>query len=206
LAATSTATQKKVRVQIRQGYSEPVNIYATIVMPPGSRKSPVFEEVMRPIQAYEETVMREKAEDIARAETRYNIAKAELQHVQTKTAREEGVERMRLDEEAGSLAVKLLGMVPPETPRLVTDDTTPERLASLLAAHHGRMAVLSAEGGDVFAAMTGRYTAHHGKQGAHTGNFAPYLKAHSGDTLRVDRVGRPAEYVKQPALTVALTI
>jgi len=38
------------------------------------------------------------------------------------------------------------------------------------------------------------------------GHFAAYLKGHSGDTLHVDRVGRPAEYVKQPALTVALTV
>jgi replicative DNA helicase len=113
---------------------------------------------------------------------------------------------MGLDEKAATLAVKLLGMLPPEKPRFVTDDTTPERLASLLAAHQGRMAVLSAEGGDVFAAMSGRYTTHQGKQGAHMGHFAAYLKGYSGDTLHVDRVGRPAEYVKQPALTVALTV
>jgi replicative DNA helicase len=207
LAATSTAMQKKVRVHIRPGYTEPVNIYVAIVMPPGSRKSPVFEETMRPIQAFEEALMREMAEEIARAETRYNIAKAELQHLQTKAAKEtDRVERMRLDEEAADLAVTLLRLIPPEKPRVVTDDTTPERLASLLAANRGRMAVLSAEGGDVFAAMTGRYTAHQGRQGAHTGNFAPYLRGYSGDTLHVDRVGRPAEYVQQPALTVALTI
>src|SRR5262249_38886578 len=37
-------------------------------------------------------------------------------------------------------------------------------------------------------------------------NFGVYLKGHSGDTIRVDRVGRPDEYVQQPALTVALTV
>jgi hypothetical protein len=207
LAALATAMAKKVRVAVRQGYSEPVNLFTVIAMPPGSRKSPVFEAVMNPIQSYEETCMRQMADEIARAEVRYNIAKTELQHLQGKASKEtNSVERMRLDEEATTLAVKLLGMLPPEKPRLVTDDTTPERLASLLAAHQGRMAVLSAEGGDVFAAMSGRYTAHQSKQGGHTGNFAPYLKGHSGDTLHVDRVGRPAEYVKQPALTVALTV
>jgi hypothetical protein len=207
LAALAMAMAKKVRVTVRQGYSEPVNLFAVIAMPPGSRKSPVFEAVMSPIQSYEEACMRQLAEDIARAEARYNIAKAELQHLQAKAAKEtDNVERMRLDEDAATVAVKLLSLIPPEKPRLVTDDTTPERLASLLAANQGRMAVLSAEGGDVFAAMTGRYTAHQGKQGAHTGNFAPYLRGYSGDTLHVDRVGRPAEYVKQPALTVALTV
>jgi hypothetical protein len=180
LTAVATAMAKKVRVAVRQGYSEPVNLFAVIAMPPGSRKSPVFEAAMHPIQSYEESLMREMAEDIARAEVRYNISKAELQHLQTKAAKEtDSIERMRLDEEAATLAVKLLGLLPAEKPRLVTDDTTPERLASLLAANKGRMAVLSAEGGDVFAAMSGRYTTHQGKQGAQMGHFAAYLKGHS---------------------------
>jgi hypothetical protein len=192
---------------VRQGYSEPVNLFAVIAMPPGSRKSPVFEAVMHPIQSYEESLMREMAEEIARAEVRYNIAKTELQQLQAKAAKEPaGVERMRLDDEAATLAVKLLSLLPPEKPRFVTDDTTPEKLGSLLAANSGRIAVLSAEGGDVFAAMSGRYTTHQGKQGGQMGHFAAYLKGYSGDTLHVDRVGRPSEYVKQPALTVGLTV
>jgi replicative DNA helicase len=147
------------------------------------------------------------SEEITRAEVRYGIAQSELQHLRAKTAKEtNSLERMRLDEEAATLAVKLLGLLPPEKPRFITDDTTPERLTSLLAANHGRMAVLSAEGSDVFAAMSGRYTTHQGKQGAQMGHFAAYLKGYSGDTLHVDRVGRPPEYVRQPALTVGLTV
>jgi replicative DNA helicase len=207
LAAVATAMAQKVRVEVRQGYSEPVNVFVVVAMPPGSRKSPVFEEVMRPIQRYEEALMRQAAADIVKAEARYNIAKGELQQLQGKASKEEtAVERMRLTEDAETLAAKLLTLLPPEKPRLVTDDTTPERLASLLAAQQGRMAVLSPEGGDVFAAMSGRYTAHKGKQSVQNANLGVYLKGHSGDTMRVDRVGRPDEYVQQPALTVALTV
>src|SRR5215831_10294294 len=54
--------------------------------------------------------------------------------------------------------------------------------------------------------MRGRYTAQKGKSSPQTANLGVYLKGHSGDTIRVDRVGRPDEYVKQPALTVALTV
>jgi hypothetical protein len=83
--------------------------------------------------------------------------------------------------------------------RLIVDDCTPERLASLLHEQGGRLAVLSPEGG-VFDILAGRYSA--------TGapNFEVFLKGHAGDTLRVDRVGRPAEYVAQPALTVGLAV
>src|SRR6266481_5806922 len=37
LAAVSTAMAQKVRVEVRQGYSEPVNIFVVVAMPPGSR-------------------------------------------------------------------------------------------------------------------------------------------------------------------------
>jgi hypothetical protein len=33
-----------------------------------------------------------------------------------------------------------------------------------------------------------------------------FLKAHAGDPLRIDRVGRPAEYVRLPRLTLGLTV
>jgi hypothetical protein len=61
------------------------------------------------------------------------------------------------------------------------------------------MAVMSAEG-DVFELMAGRYSSNN------TNNFAIYLKGHAGDTLRVDRVGRPPEFVKEPALTIGLAV
>jgi hypothetical protein len=58
---------------------------------------------------------------------------------------------------------------------------------------------MSAEG-DVFDVMAGRYS-NNGRS-----NFAVYLKGHAGDALRVDRVGRPAEFVEAPALTVGLAV
>jgi hypothetical protein len=57
---------------------------------------------------------------------------------------------------------------------------------------------MSAEGG-VFDLIAGRYS-----NGAP--NLDVYLKAHAGDSLRVDRVGRDSESVDAPALTIGLTI
>jgi len=47
--------------------------------------------------------------------------------------------------------------------------------------------------------MAGRYS-----QGMP--NFGVYLQGHAGDTIRVDRVGRPPEFVKRPALTLGLAV
>ena len=84
-------------------------------------------------------------------------------------------------------------------PRLLVDDATPEALASLLAEQGGRIALLSPEG-DVFDMMAGRYAQGGGP------NLGVYLKGHAGDTLRVDRKGRPPEHVDRPALTVGLAV
>jgi hypothetical protein len=59
------------------------------------------------------------------------------------------------------------------------------------------MALLSPEGG-VFELMAGRYS--------DAPNLDVYLKGHSGDDLRVDRVNRPPEFVRRPALTIGLAI
>ena len=88
-------------------------------------------------------------------------------------------------------------MVPP-LPRWLVDDATPEALAGLLATY-GRIALLSPEG-DVFDQMAGRYNQQVGP------NLGVYLKGHAGDLLRVDRRGRPPEYVERPCLTIGLAV
>ena len=85
----------------------------------------------------------------------------------------------------------------PVVPRLLADDATPEATASLLADHGGRIAVVSSEGG-VFDTIAGRYS--------RAVNIDVYLKGHSGDTIRVDREGRPPQYIPRAALTVGLMI
>ncbi len=81
--------------------------------------------------------------------------------------------------------------------RIVADDVTPEAVGTLLAEQNGSLSIVSAEGG-LFDIIAGRYT------GAL--NMDVWLKGHAGDLLKVDRKGRPPEYIRQPALTVALMV
>jgi hypothetical protein len=201
LAVCACALAKKVMVCIRPGYVEPVNLFVTVILPPGNRKSTVFAEVTAPIQAFEEAETQRMEALIAAAESQYRIAEKALQQGEMRAAKAESVaERRQLQEEAKAMALELADLHVPAQPRLLTEDTTPERLATLLSLHGGRMAVMSPEGGEVFDQMGGRYAT------SRLPNFGVYLKGHTGDTLRVDRVNRPAEYVKQPAVTVALTM
>jgi replicative DNA helicase len=95
-------------------------------------------------------------------------------------------------------AAEAASLVVPPIPRWLVDDATPEALAGLLAAY-GRIALLSPEG-DVFDQMAGRYNQAAGP------NLGVYLKGHAGDLLKVDRRGRPPEYVERPCLTIGLAV
>ena len=61
-----------------------------------------------------------------------------------------------------------------------------------------KVRIISAEGG-IFETIAGRYSGG-------VPNLDVWLKGHAGDTLRVDRKGRPTEYVRSPAMTLLLTV
>ncbi|WP_279582623.1 YfjI family protein [Fodinicola feengrottensis] len=64
-----------------------------------------------------------------------------------------------------------------------------------MAANGGRMALISDEGG-IFDTLGGQHSK--------LPNLDPYLMGHSGRPLRVDRLGREAEYIPNPTLTVGV--
>jgi hypothetical protein len=100
--------------------------------------------------------------------------------------------------EAEEIARALRALQVPVEPRLLADDATSEKLGQLLAEQHGRIGIFAAEG-DVLDLMSGRYSDG-------MPNIGVYLRAHSGDTHRVDRLNRPAEYVRKPAITIGISV
>ena len=68
-----------------------------------------------------------------------------------------------------------------------------------MQANDGRIAVMSPEG-DVFDLMAGKYS----KSGA--SNFGVYTRGHEGDDIVVDRITRPSDRVRRPAITLGLTV
>ena len=73
VSALSTACAKKVEVRVRDGWTEPVNTYGVSALPPGERKTAVFDAATAPLEDFEQEVAREMAPEIARAQNRYKI-------------------------------------------------------------------------------------------------------------------------------------
>jgi replicative DNA helicase len=198
LTVCAGSVARKVRIEARSSWTEPLNLYTAIAMSPGSRKSAVFEATCEPLEEVERELIEETREEIAQAASEYRTLEQRRDRIEKEAAKtDDPVDRQSKQVEAIQLAQELAARSVPATPRLIAADVTPETLASLLAEQCGRMCLLSAEGG-LFDILAGRYTG-----GAP--NFEVILKGHSGDELRVDRRGR-AEHVRQPALTIGLTV
>jgi replicative DNA helicase len=194
LAATAAAAGGRAVVEVRSGWREPLNLYVACGMPPGSRKSAVFAACTEPLLHAEQVMADAASQLITEAKTQQAVAEAAAKRAATT----DGGERDQALAEATEAALMAEAVTVPVRPRLIADDATPEAIGSLLAEQGGRMALLSPEG-DVFEVMAGRY-----RDGA--ANISMFLKAHAGDMLKVDRKGRPSEYVPRPALTIAAAV
>ena len=197
LAVLATTAARKVKVEVRPGWYEPVNLYIAVAMPSGSRKSPVFARVTAPLMAWERQALDWARPDITDATARKRIAEDLVRQAEKIAASADPEDRERLTADAVAASESADEITVPPAPRLLADDATPEAVASLLAEQGGRLAILSAEG-DLFDIMAGRYSK--------TPNFGVFLKGWSGDDLRVDRKGRPPEHVEHPALTLGLAV
>ncbi len=197
LGVTAAAIARKVRIQVRDGYAEPLNIFTAIAMPPGTRKSSVFADVTTPLVEYERELLDRMGPEIAEAQSRARVREKELAHAE-RMAAGGGTDASKWDNARRELARLVRETEVPAEPRILMADCTPEAVAQGLAEQGGRLAVFSPEG-DVFALLK-RYA----KNGA--ANFEVYNKAHAGDELRVDRRHAPPITVPNPALTVAVCV
>lgn len=197
LAALSVAAGGRAVAQVRAGWVEPVNLYTVVVMEPSARKSPVFSAMIRPIYTLEAQLREDARESIEAARVQRRAAEAAMEKAEKTAAGAEDGQRDSAIADAVEAALSAAAIEIPVEPKLVVDDITPERVASVLADQGGRLAILSDEG-TIFAIIAGRYSGN--------ANTNVFLKGYTGSQLRVDRTNRPAELVEAPALTLGLTV
>lgn len=194
LAALSIPCNKVYRVEAKPGWQEPMALWTLAIARPAERKSAIMAHVTRIISAIEASKNDFLKIEIARNRTERKILEGTVTKLQQVAA---GDGKTASKDAAMLKAEELANFKDINEIRYTCDDTSPEKLAGLIAENSGRMALVSAEGG-IFGMMQGRYSANV--------NIDSFLKAHAGDPLRVDRIGRSSEYIESPALTMALTV
>ena len=192
LGVVSLCSQGKYFIRGNADWDEPLNIYTVVILSPAERKSSVLSMMIRPVEEYE------KEEN-----SRRNAGIIESQMVLSRLEKEKRclVERASkgkaTEEEVRAKAAEIAKYEPIKPLRLFVDDVTSEKLTSVLAENKGCAAVVSAEGG-IFDIISGLYSRNV--------NIDVFLKGHSGDTIRVDRIGRASESIIHPALTMVLAV
>jgi hypothetical protein len=198
LAIAGAGLAGKIRAGPRQGWTEPLNLFTVVSLPPGERKSRVFADALAPVQEAEGRAQEDMQATIAEKASEHRVLENKLKVLEAKAAKgEDPTEAAGYKQEAKQLARELAAHQVPDPPQYYCDDVTPEMLGKLLARQGGRMLQASAEG-TAFEIVKGRYS--------ETANFDVYLKGHAGDPLRNDRISREQDNADQPALSVALAV
>ncbi|MGW6916684.1 YfjI family protein [Kitasatospora sp. NPDC054939] len=197
LAALAAAAGGRVMVRVRGRWHEPVNIYTAVALPPGNRKSAVFDLMTKPLMLVEQQLKDASALRKTEAETTQKLLRAAAERAAAKAANASPEERERAVTEAVSLARDAEAVTVPAETQLIADNATQESLATLLTDQGGRIAIMSPEGG-VFDIIAGLYSG--------SPNMEIFLKGHAGDMVRVNRQGRPAQHIERPAVTMGLAI
>ncbi|MGN8159504.1 YfjI family protein [Salinisphaera sp. SWV1] len=196
LAATATAAARRIQVEVKPGYVEPVNLWIAAALPPGNRKSAVQSAATSPIIGWEREEAARVAPEIAQLESERSVLEMRAKDLRTQASKcEDKSQLAAMAREAGEIDANLPEV--PRLPQLWTSDATPERLGILLAEHGERMAWMSSEGG-VFDLLAGRYSGG-------IPNLDLTLKAWSGDSERVDRKGRAPIHLDRPLLSIGLS-
>lgn len=194
LGVLAVCLQGKYLVQGTPGYFEPLSLYVVVIASPGERKSGVMRDMTRFLYQYEQDFNEARAPEVKENRQKRMELQRQINGLEKKV---EQTGNRETELELRDLENQLEELPELKPVRFFADDCSSEALTSLLAQNGGSFAVLSTEGG-IFDIMAGRYS--------NKANLDVWLKGHCGDAIRVDRLGRDAEYIPHPALSAILTI
>ena len=193
LGVLAACLQGKVRVEGNPGHYEQTSLYVFLIAPPGSRKSAVIHEMTEPIEDYEQDYNERMKPEIRRTRQKRESYQRDMNRLTKQLeAKYDKMTELELQH-----TQDLLADLPDLRPlQIFTDDCTSESMIRLLRENGGRMSLISAEGG-AFDNIVGRYTRRP--------NLDVWLKGICGDTIRVDRINREPDYIRNPALSMIIS-
>lgn len=196
LATLAAAAQRGYRIQIRQGYEEPLNVYTLCPLDPANRKSATVEACTVPLKEWEKAMSEALMPEVKAAKSKRATMERAIEGKRSKVVKCTTQEEIdELQREINELEAQLPEV--PAIPRILADNTTPEALAKLMEEMGGCICIITAEGG-IFDILAGMYSKG-------VPNLDLFLKAHSGDSYRVDRRQSSPIILDCPRLTLGIS-
>jgi hypothetical protein len=194
LGTLAALLQIKHFVRVKPGYRENLSLYTIIAADSGERKSAVFSNVVKP------------ARDVVREYNKSNEAEFSDSEIELKSLKDradfleksiaalsrDAPKRKELLKELKMLKLDVKNFEETKNLEIFSDDITVEKASDLLI-NNGALAIASAESG--FFGNLRRYD---------SANIDPFLKGYSGDSLIVQRIGRPGGEVDNPRISMIL--
>lgn len=186
LGVASACGCGKIRLNIRDDWTEPGQLYMLVVMDSGSAKTPVFKKMT-------DLLFQVQAEENQRRAVQIEQDEAEIEVLRAEKA--EAVKKKNT-EKARDLAarIKTFPAVYPMR-RFIGSNATPETYPEIMQENNGATSILDDEG-DLFELLAGRY------QDAPT--LDPFLKGYNGSPLESHRRGRQSVVVPKANLSVLI--
>ena len=195
LACLSTATMGRVVVEPWAGWQEQTTLFTCCALPPGNRKSVVFDMLTKPIRDAERDLVEELWPQVIETQTEKAALVRQAETALAAAGKTPGdVDAMNQAKRAALEADEYQVVA---KPMILADDITPEATKTMLAQQGGRASIMSAEGG-IFQTIAGRYSG--------VPDLDVYLKGHAGEGIRVTRKSGPIEEVDRAALTMGLAV
>lgn len=199
LATLAAVVRGRLRVQVTDTWTEPLNLYIAVVLAAGETKSPVLARVTEALREIEAELAEEAAPYISAAQQAVRIQDGRVKKAERAAMNAEGDELLVAANQAKVEQDKLDALEVPASPRLIVGDITPEALVQVLGEQHGAIASITAEGG-LFDTLAGRYSRG-------VANLDAVLQAHDGrEPILVDRKGADPIRVDNPCLTLGLAV
>lgn len=171
-----------------KSHTEPLNLYTITIASSGQRKSGCMAQFMRPVKKFQDDYNKEHM--------------AEIEHYKTEKMFLENKRQMLITgknadlEKAQEITDELIKLKKKREILLAVKDATPEALATIMAQHNGRMAIIDSEGA-IFDVLSGIYSG-----GA--SNINLILEAYDGDDYSIIRCTRESTMIKKATLTIGI--
>lgn len=189
LGGLAVAFQKRFQLTVRPDWQEPLPLWVLLAAPSGSKKSQAFKKVMKPFNAWQNSMKKEFIPIRRDAARRMKNLTEEIEQLKKS---KKGPANVIADKEG-----ELDELFIPATPRLFTGSGTPEAIESKLEEHFGRYALVTAES-DILSVLMGKYR---------SGGSPPiegFLSGWSGEDLRNDFRTRDDVDVTEAHLSMVL--
>ena len=198
--AVTAAVTSGMRVRIRPGFVVPLNLYLVVILAVGEGKTPVYQEFMRTLDPIEAELQLKADPVIREARARKTVAEANLAAIKKRLLAPKLTpqERAKLTPDLQDAQLALDEIHVPESPRIYTQDVTPEGLLKVVDQQDGRISVLDDEGGELFELLSRYSKSGHANQGI-------YLRGHDGGRYMSDWSTKDPIDLNEVMLTLGLT-